>query len=107
VWVALLSRRLKCSLAASRGVESAVEVIKYLLAGADAVMTASALLRHGPEYIGTMRADLERWLIEQRFDSIDAIRGLKDATHVDDAAALFRAQYVAVQTEYLPRKLVQ
>ena len=32
------------------GVESPSNVIKYLLAGADVVMTASALLRHGPEH---------------------------------------------------------
>jgi len=58
MWIGLLSRHLKCSLAASRGVESATEVIKYLLVGADAVMTTSALLRHGPEHLGTMKDGL-------------------------------------------------
>jgi dihydroorotate dehydrogenase (fumarate) len=62
VWIALLSRRVACSLAASRGVETAVEVIKYLLVGADVVTTASALLRRGPAHISTMREGLERWL---------------------------------------------
>ena len=107
VWIALLSRRLECSLAAGRGVETEVEVIKYLLVGADVVMTASALLRHGPQHLTTMRAGLERWLEANAFDSVDAIRGLKDATHVDDVDALIRAQYVAALTEYLPGKLVQ
>jgi hypothetical protein len=41
------------------------------------------------------------------FDSVDAIRGLKDATHVEHADALLRAQYVAALTDYLPGKLVQ
>ncbi len=72
VWIALLSRRVACSLAASRGVESEVEVVKYLLAGADAVMTASALLRHGPQHVETMRDGLERWLFANGFDSVDA-----------------------------------
>jgi dihydroorotate dehydrogenase (fumarate) len=107
VWIGLLSRRLECSLAGSRGVESAIEVIKYLLVGADAVMTASALLRHGPGHLSTMLADLERWVDEQRFDSLEAIRGARDATRVENADAFFRAQYVAAQTEYLPGKLVQ
>jgi dihydroorotate dehydrogenase (fumarate) len=107
VWIALLSRRLACSLGASRGVETEVEVIKYLLAGADVVMTASALLRHGPQHVATMREGLERWLGENGFDSVDAIRGLKDATHVEHVDALLRAQYVAALTEYLPGKLVQ
>jgi dihydroorotate dehydrogenase (fumarate) len=107
VWIALLSRRVGCSLAASRGVETDVEVVKYLLVGADVVMTTSALLRNGVQHVATMREGLERWLGANGFDSVDAIRGLKDATHVEDVDALFRAQYVAALTEYLPAKLVQ
>ena len=107
VWVGLLSRRLQCSLAASRGVESSDEVIKYLLVGADAVMTTSALLRHGPEYMGTLKTGLERWLADQQFGSLDAIRGLGDAMRVENPDAFFRAQYVAALTDYLPGKLVQ
>ena len=107
VWIALLSRRLRCSLAASRGVETEVEVVKYLLVGADVVMTASALLRNGVEHIATMREGLERWLGVNGYNSVDAIRGLKDATHVEDVDALLRAQYVAALTDYLPGKLVQ
>ena len=79
---------LACSLAASRGVETEVEVVKYLLVGADVVMTASALLRHGPEHLATMREGLERWLGANGFDSVDAIRGLKDASHVENVDAL-------------------
>jgi dihydroorotate dehydrogenase (fumarate) len=107
VWIALLSRRVACSLAASRGVETEAEVVKYLLAGADVVMTASALLRNGPQHIATMRGGLECWLQANGFDSVDAIRGLKDATHVEHVDALLRAQYVASLTEYLPAKLLQ
>ena len=108
VWIALLSRRLGgCSLAASRGVETDVEVVKYLLVGADVVTTASALLRRGPQHLSAMRGGLERWLGENGFDSVDAIRGLKDATHVEHIDTLLRAQYVAALTEYVPGKLVQ
>jgi dihydroorotate dehydrogenase (fumarate) len=107
VWIALLSRRVGCSLAASRGVETHVEVVKYLLVGADVVMTASALLRNGVQHVRTMREGLERWLGENGFDSVEAIRGLKDATHVEHVDALLRAQYVAALTEYLPPALVR
>jgi dihydroorotate dehydrogenase (fumarate) len=107
VWIALLSQRVECSLAASRGVETHVEIVKYLLVGADVVMTASALLRNGVQHIGTMRQELERWIGENGFDSVEAIRGLKDATHVEHVDALLRAQYVAALTEYVPAKLVQ
>ena len=49
-WIALLAGRVRASLAASTGVEDAADVAAYLLAGADVVMTTSALLRHGPEH---------------------------------------------------------
>jgi dihydroorotate dehydrogenase (fumarate) len=107
VWIGILSRRLKCSLAASRGVETEIEVVKYLLAGAQVVMTTSALLRHGPEHVAVMRDGLQRWLADNRFDSVDAIRSLKSAAHVDDADAFLRAQYVASLQDYVPGKLVQ
>ena len=87
--------------------ETEVEVVKYLLAGADVVMTTSALLRHGVQHLATMRQGLERWLDANGFTSVGAIRGLKDATHVESVDALLRAQYVAALTDYLPGKLVQ
>ena len=59
-WIGLLHGRINCSLAATTGVESATDVAKYLLAGADVVMTASSLLRHGPEH-ATVTA---RWALE-------------------------------------------
>src|SRR5215510_4916532 len=71
VWIALLSRRVACSLAASRGVETHVEVVKYLLVGANVVMTASALLRHGVQHVATMRQGLERWLEANGYNSVD------------------------------------
>ena len=106
VWIALLSRRVRLSLAASRGVESYEQVVKYLLVGADVVMTTSALLRHGPQHLRTLRSGLERWLEENHFSSVAAIRGLKDATHPENAAKLLRADYVKSITEYLPVRLV-
>ena len=70
------------------------------------VMTASALLRNGVQHVATMREGLERWLGENGYDSVDAIRGLKDATHVENVDALIRAKYVEAQREYLPGRLV-
>src|SRR5262249_33945457 len=107
VWIALLSRRVGCSLAASRGVETHIEVVKYLLAGADVVMTASALLRNGVQHVRTMRDGLDCWLADNGFASVGAIRGLNDATHVEHVDALIRAQYVAALTEHLPATVVR
>ena len=58
-------------------------MIKYLLAGADAVMTTSALLRHGPGHLRSLVAGLESWLGTRGFDSVTAIKGLMRPSHPD------------------------
>ncbi|MGO9083513.1 MAG: dihydroorotate dehydrogenase-like protein, partial [Streptosporangiaceae bacterium] len=55
-WISILRREVRASLAATTGVEDASDVIKYLLAGADVVMTASALIRHGPQHAAILLA---------------------------------------------------
>ena len=69
-WIALLHGRVRASLAATTGVETADDVARYLLAGADVVMSASALLRHGPEYAGALLDDLTAWMERQGFASL-------------------------------------
>ena len=105
LWISVLAGRLKASLAATTGVESAEQVVKYLLVGADAVMTTSALLRHGPKYVQTLVAGLRTWLDENGHGSVSAIRGLKSVTELDNASELLRAQYMHLLTEYVPRHL--
>jgi dihydroorotate dehydrogenase (fumarate) len=46
--------RVRAALAATTGVEGSADVVSYLLAGADVVMSASALLRYGPEHAGVL-----------------------------------------------------
>ncbi|MEQ8486712.1 MAG: dihydroorotate dehydrogenase-like protein [Pseudomonadales bacterium] len=75
LWIAALHGRTKASLAATTGVESADDVIRYLLAGSDTVMTASALLRHGPEYTAVLVAGMKNWLDARGFSSVGDIRG--------------------------------
>ena len=64
-WIALLHGRVRASLAATTGVETSADVAKYLLAGADVVMTASALLRHGPEHATVLLDGLSDWMATQ------------------------------------------
>jgi len=93
-WIALLSRRLKLSLAAGAGVDSYVEVVKFLLVGADVVTTASSLLRHGPERVTALVAGLERWLADHAFESVAEMRGRLDGTHIERADLFLRTQYL-------------
>jgi dihydroorotate dehydrogenase (fumarate) len=94
-WIALLHRRVHCSLAATSGVETAADVAKFLLAGADVVMTASALLRHGVEYAGDLLTGLTEWMTEKQFTSVDQVRGLLAVPRDDQATSYERTGYVA------------
>ena len=69
-WIALLHGRVRASLAATTGVGTSADVAKYLLAGADAVMTASALLRHGPEYATELLDGLSAWMARKGFETL-------------------------------------
>ena len=75
-WIALLRGRVRAALAATTGVEGPADVAKYLLAGADVVMTASALLRHGPEYAGVLLDGLSAWMARHGFQTVDELRGM-------------------------------
>lgn len=93
-WIALLHGRVRASLAATTGVESPVEVVKFLLAGADVVMTASALLRHGPEYAGVLLDGLSEWMRRKGYATLDDMRGMLAVPPRTDETAYERAGYV-------------
>ena len=93
-WIALLRQHLAIDLAGSSGVEGPEDVVRYLLAGADVVMTTSALLRHGPGHARVLVEGLAAWMASKGFESLDQLRGLL-AISGDDAAARERSGYVA------------
>ncbi|HKV36641.1 MAG TPA: dihydroorotate dehydrogenase-like protein [Pyrinomonadaceae bacterium] len=72
---AVLSGRVKASLAISGGVHSALDVIKATMAGAHAVQMVSALMRHGPRYLRTLRTELEAWMLANEWGSLSEMRG--------------------------------
>lgn len=96
LWTALLYGRVKISLAATTGVQSAIEVIKYILAGADAVMTASSLYKNGIPYLKTMNKELENWMYKMGFDSIEAFKGSMSQQNISDPTAYERANYIKI-----------
>jgi dihydroorotate dehydrogenase (fumarate) len=93
-WIALLRGRARASLAATSGVEVSADLARYLLAGADVVMTTSALLRHGPRYAAQLLGGLTTWMDRKGFQSVDEVRGLLSVPAVADRAAYERAGYV-------------
>ena len=96
LWIAILSGQLNASLAATTGVQSAREVIKYLLAGADVTMTASALYKNGISYISTMERVLLQWMESMGFESLDYFKGSMNQSNVSDPTAYERANYIRI-----------
>jgi dihydroorotate dehydrogenase (fumarate) len=99
-WVAILSDLLDCDLAVTSGAHSADDVLKALLAGADVVMMASALLRNGPEHVATVLADLQIWLEENGYESVDQLRGSMSQGAAPDAESFVRANYMDMLVNY-------
>jgi dihydroorotate dehydrogenase (fumarate) len=98
-WIALLYGRVRAALAATTGVETSLDVAKYLLAGADVVMTASALLRHGPEYATVLVDGLTEWMQRKQFGSVSEFRGLLAVPADADETIYERAGYVSALRE--------
>jgi dihydroorotate dehydrogenase (fumarate) len=94
-WIALLYGRVRAALAATTGVDTPEDVAKYLLAGADVVMTASALLRHGPEHATVLLDGLAGWMRRKQFGSVREFRGLLAVPADADETLYERAGYVS------------
>jgi dihydroorotate dehydrogenase (fumarate) len=94
-WIALLHGRVHAALAATTGVEAPADVAKYLLAGADVVMTTSALLRHGPAYAAVLLDGLTAWMARKGFTAVDELRGMLAVPSCTDESEYERAGYVS------------
>lgn len=93
-WITRLRGRVRCSLAATTGVQTAADVAAYLLAGADVVMSTSALMRHGPGHAGVLLDGLREWMDRKGFTSVAQVRGLL-ASSADGKPAYGRAGYLS------------
>nr|VFK54283.1 MAG: dihydroorotate dehydrogenase (fumarate) [Candidatus Kentron sp. TUN] len=96
LWIAILHGHLNASIAATTGVDTHIEIIKYLMAGADAVMTTAALLRNGIEYLETLVNGLDKWMEENQYTSVEQMKGSMSQQHVADPTGFERASYIKI-----------
>jgi len=99
-WAALLYGRTQLSLAVTGGFHQSSDVIKALLAGADVVHLCSVLLKHGVGRLTEILSELEQWLDEHDYDSIEQLKGSVSQQHAIDPSAYERANYVQVLDNY-------
>jgi dihydroorotate dehydrogenase (fumarate) len=100
LWTAILAGRTKASLATSSGVATANDVVKCILAGADAVMTTSAILHGGIDTVSTLVAGLHDWMDARGFDNLNEMRGLLSWERSRDRSVYTRANYLRILERY-------
>ena len=95
--VAALAGRVKASLALTGGVQGAMDVVKATMVGAHVTQMVSALMRHGPGHLRTVRAELEAWMRENEWTSLQEMRGNMRFDRIPDPAAYERAHFRAMR----------
>ena len=93
-WVALLSGLRKCDIASSTGIHSGEDVIKHLLAGAQAVQLCSTLYLNGLKHMQTILKDIESWMSDHSFETIDMFRGMLSQGKSKKPEEYERLQYI-------------
>ncbi|CAG1004722.1 MAG: dihydroorotate dehydrogenase-like protein [Anaerolinea sp.] len=92
--VAILYGRTKLDLVLNTGVHTGIDAVKGLLAGASVVQFTAALLKNGIPYLSTMLVQLQDWMTEHNYKTVDDFRGSLSQKRCDDPFAFERAQYV-------------
>lgn len=101
-WIGILSGRLKADLAATSGVHDATDVIKMLMVGANVTMMAAALLRYGIEHLRRVEQNLQAWMEEHEYESVQQMQGSMSQKNSADPSAFERAQYMKALQSYKP-----
>jgi dihydroorotate dehydrogenase (fumarate) len=94
-WVSILYGKVKADFALTSGVHTATDVVKAMMAGAKVTMMASALLQEGEQVISSTLADLETWMKDKEYGSIQQLQGSMSQKAVKEPAAFERANYMA------------
>ena len=104
-WVAILANAVECDLAVTSGIHTASDALKAVLVGAHAVMMASAVLRHGPRRVTDVLRDMQAWLDENEYESLDQLRGSMSFATAPDSSDFVRANYVEMLESYSPPRV--
>jgi len=105
-WIAILSSRIKASLAGTTGVHNAMDAIKLIAAGADVTQMCAALLINGLSYLGKVLQDMNKWLQEKEYGSIDILRGSMNQKSVQNPASFERANYMKALNQFTNKYII-
>ncbi|MFO8035427.1 MAG: dihydroorotate dehydrogenase-like protein [Anaerolineales bacterium] len=99
-WIALLYGRVEIDFALTTGVHQAEDLIKAMMAGAKVAMSTSALLKHGMGYPTKLLAEVQLWMEEHEYESIQQMQGSMSQKKARQDAAFERANYIQVLGSY-------
>lgn len=99
-WIALLYGRVPVDFALTSGVHNAQDVVKAIMAGARVTMLASELLLNGPGRLRQILSDLNLWMEERDYLSVEQMRGSMSQRAVAEPAAFERANYMRALNTY-------
>jgi dihydroorotate dehydrogenase (fumarate) len=95
-WLALLSPRIKASLAVTGGVHTVEDAVKSIMAGAHAVQLVSVLLQNGPKHLKILTDELAKWMDKHGYGSVEDMRAIMNLDTAPDPARLIRANYMEI-----------
>ena len=93
-WIAIMANRVSSDLSASTGIHDGTGVIKQLLAGAKTVQLCSTLYKNGNDQINTIINELEKWMQEKDYKTIDEFRGKMSQSKTFDPKVFERVQFM-------------
>jgi dihydroorotate dehydrogenase (fumarate) len=99
-WIALIRGRVDLSIAATGGFHQSEDIVKALLVGADVTHLCSVLLKKGPGHVAVLKQELEHWLQEHEYESVEQMKGSVSQSCAINPAALEHSNYMHVIKSY-------
>ena len=92
--IAVLAGRVRASLAVTGGVHTALDVIKSTMTGAHVTQLVSAIMANGPRHLIKLRKEVEEWLGENEWNSLDEMRGNMGFQRIPNPGAYERESFM-------------
>ncbi|HMZ44178.1 MAG TPA: dihydroorotate dehydrogenase-like protein [Anaerolineales bacterium] len=99
-WVSILHGKVNADFALTSGVHTSSDVLKAMMSGAKVAMMASKLLQTGEQVIPSMLEELQAWMKEREYVSIEQMQGSMSQKSVKEPAAFERANYMKVLNSF-------
>jgi dihydroorotate dehydrogenase (fumarate) len=99
-WISILHGKINADFALTSGVHSHADVLKAMMSGAKVAMMASNLLHNGEQVVGPMLSEIETWMKEREYKSIQQMQGSMSQKSVKEPAAFERANYMKVLNSF-------